>query len=84
MTALPLKPDELDNILRYSATIGSYPLLIQAAGVNTSVKNKNVMWIKASGMMPHNADIKDIFVPADILAIRYAVCSRPEHADNPS
>ena len=84
MTALPSRPDELANLLRYSASIGSDPLLIQAAGGNTSVKDGNVMWIKASGAMLHHAETQDIFAPVDILAIRNALNSRLKDADNPS
>ena len=40
---------ELDRLRKLSARVGSDPLLVQAAGGNTSLKDKGVMWIKASG-----------------------------------
>ncbi len=49
-----------------SARVGSDPLLVQAAGGNTSIKQDGVMWIKASGTWLMDALTKDIFVPLDL------------------
>jgi rhamnose utilization protein RhaD (predicted bifunctional aldolase and dehydrogenase) len=54
---------ELEQLRSLSARIGSDPLLVQAAGGNTSIKNDDVMWIKASGTWLKDALTKDIFVP---------------------
>ena len=44
-----MAPADLAELRDFSARIGADPLLIQAAGGNTSVKADGVMWIKASG-----------------------------------
>jgi len=46
-----------------SARVGADPLLVQAAGGNTSLKQNGVMWIKASGTWLRDAASRDIFVP---------------------
>lgn len=56
---------ELAALKILSARVGSDPLLVQAAGGNTSLKQDGVMWIKASGTWLQDATIKDIFVPVD-------------------
>ncbi len=48
---------------KLSARVGADPLLVQAAGGNTSLKHEGVMWIKASGTWLRDATDKDIFVP---------------------
>jgi rhamnose utilization protein RhaD (predicted bifunctional aldolase and dehydrogenase) len=48
-----------------SARVGADPLLVQAAGGNTSLKHDGVMWIKASGTWLKDALTQDIFVPVD-------------------
>ena len=49
-----------------SARIGADPLLIQAAGGNSSLKSDGVLWVKASGTWLADAERKPIFVPVDI------------------
>jgi rhamnose utilization protein RhaD (predicted bifunctional aldolase and dehydrogenase) len=56
---------ELSALKKLSARVGADPLLVQAAGGNTSLKQDGVMWIKASGTWLRDADSKDIFVPVD-------------------
>lgn len=56
---------KLESLRRLSARIGADPLLVQAAGGNTSIKQDGVMWIKASGTWLRDAVIKDIFVSVD-------------------
>lgn len=52
--------------LELSQQIGANPLLVQAAGGNTSIKTgDNEMWIKASGTELAQALEKDIFVAVD-------------------
>jgi rhamnose utilization protein RhaD (predicted bifunctional aldolase and dehydrogenase) len=60
---------ELDQLRTLSARVGADPLLVQAAGGNTSLKDGAVMWIKASGTWLKDALSKDIFVPLDHAAI---------------
>ncbi|MBI2718618.1 MAG: class II aldolase [Rhizobiales bacterium] len=56
---------ELEALRRLSARVGDDPLLVQAAGGNTSLKHDGVMWIKASGTWLRDAATRDIFVPVD-------------------
>ena len=60
---------ELDRLRTLSARVGSDPLLVQAAGGNTSLKDGGIMWIKASGTWLKDAATRDIFVPLDHAAI---------------
>ncbi|MEM1431257.1 MAG: class II aldolase/adducin family protein [Pseudomonadota bacterium] len=48
-----------------SARLGQDPLQVQGPGGNTSIKDGEVMWIKASGTELANAERDDIFVPVD-------------------
>lgn len=77
------KPNDLNQLIEYSAQIGNNPMLIQAAGGNTSIKEQNVMWIKASGTLLADANDKDIFVPVDLQAMRNSVQNGEERADRP-
>lgn len=54
---------EFSALKTLSARIGADPLLVQAAGGNTSLKHDGVMWIKASGTWLRDATARDIFVP---------------------
>ncbi|MEL7343397.1 MAG: class II aldolase/adducin family protein [Pseudomonadota bacterium] len=51
-----------------SARLGQDPLQVQGPGGNTSIKDNEVMWIKASGTELANAETQDIFVAVDRLA----------------
>ena len=64
---------ERDRLRQLSAKVGSDPLLVQAAGGNTSLKDDGVMWIKASGTWLKDAASRDIFVPLDHAAILAAL-----------
>jgi rhamnose utilization protein RhaD (predicted bifunctional aldolase and dehydrogenase) len=63
----------LDRLRALSARVGADPLLVQAAGGNTSLKQHGVMWIKASGTWLKEAAARDIFVPIDHAAVRSAL-----------
>lgn len=54
-----------DNFRAFSARIGADPLCIQGPGGNTSIKDAEVMWIKASGMELADAERQEIFVAVD-------------------
>lgn len=64
---------DLDKLRQLSARVGADPLLVQAAGGNTSLKQDGVMWIKASGTWLKDAAARDIFVPLDHAAILAAL-----------
>lgn len=70
---------EFDALRRLSAKVGADPLLVQAAGGNTSIKQDGVMWIKASGTWLKDALAKDIFVPLDLPRLAAALA-----ADDPA
>ncbi len=63
----------LDQLRELSARVGADPLLVQAAGGNTSLKADGVMWIKASGTWLRDAVSRDIFVPVDHAALMAAL-----------
>ncbi|KMW56159.1 Sorbitol-6-phosphate 2-dehydrogenase [Candidatus Rhodobacter oscarellae] len=74
-------PGDLADLAQLSVRVGSDPLLIQAAGGNTSVKSGDVMWIKASGTLLAEAGTKEIFVPVDLPAMRAALDDATADAD---
>lgn len=60
------RPELLTPAFRaLSARLGQDPLQVQGPGGNTSVKDGEVMWIKASGTELADAERKNIFVPVD-------------------
>ncbi|MEM6728931.1 MAG: class II aldolase/adducin family protein [Pseudomonadota bacterium] len=60
------RPDLLtDDFRALSARLGQDRLQVQGPGGNTSIKDKGVMWIKASGTELANAKTQDIFVAVD-------------------
>lgn len=70
---------EFQSLRALSAKLGADPLLVQAAGGNTSIKRDGVMWIKASGTWLMDAQNKDIFVPLDLAALTNALAeNNPE------
>lgn len=56
-----------------SARLGAEPLLVQAAGGNTSVKRDGVLWIKASGKLLRAATTEPIFVAVDLGRVRAGI-----------
>lgn len=77
------RPADLDDLAALSARIGSDPMLVQAAGGNTSVKDGDVMWIKASGTLLADALSEDIFVACDLPAMRDSLARGEARADQP-
>ncbi len=77
-------PKDFDDLRRASARIGADPLLIQAAGGNTSVREGGAMRIKASGAPLAEALTRDVFVPVDLAAMREALNAGAPSADRPS
>jgi rhamnose utilization protein RhaD (predicted bifunctional aldolase and dehydrogenase) len=71
-----VKPSSEFTALReLSAGLGADPLLVQAAGGNTSIKQDGVMWIKASGTWLMDALSKNIFVALDLTRLSDALSS---------
>jgi rhamnose utilization protein RhaD (predicted bifunctional aldolase and dehydrogenase) len=66
---------EREALRKLSAHISADPLLVQAAGGNTSIKQDGVMWIKASGTWLKEAASKDIFVPLDLAKLTVALAA---------
>ncbi len=64
---------EFAALKKLSARVGADPLLVQAAGGNTSLKQNGVMWIKASGTWLRDAGNRDIFVPVNHEALLTAL-----------
>lgn len=64
---------EFQALRAVSARAGADPLLVQAAGGNTSIKRDGILWIKASGTWLMNAVKDDIFVPVDLDRLGAAV-----------
>lgn len=57
----------------YCSKIGENPALIQGAGGNTSYKEGDTLWIKASGTQLASAQIEDIFIPLSLSKIRECI-----------
>ena len=58
-----MKDKNLQEIKELCALIGSDPLLVQGPGGNASLKERETIWIKASGSWLADAERKDIFLP---------------------
>jgi rhamnose utilization protein RhaD (predicted bifunctional aldolase and dehydrogenase) len=65
--------DQLDNLNKLAADIGTDIRLVQGAGGNISFKDKNILWVKASGTWLAEAMKRQIFVCLDLLAVREAL-----------
>ena len=66
-TALPPACRALAQV---SARLGQDPLLVQAAGGNTSVKDRDTLWVKASGLWLRDALQRPCFVPVRLSQVR--------------
>lgn len=74
---------EFNALRALSAGIGSDPLLTQAAGGNTSIKDGDTLWIKASGTWLAQALSSDIMVPVALGPLRDAVRDGDPRAEKP-
>ncbi|THF56382.1 class II aldolase/adducin family protein [Ollibium composti] len=82
MTSAPDTADlqaEMAALRAFSAAVGSDPSLTQAAGGNTSIKDGDTLWIKASGTWLAHALERDIMVPVEMMPLLAAV-----EADDPA
>ncbi|QIG91146.1 MULTISPECIES: class II aldolase/adducin family protein [unclassified Bradyrhizobium] len=72
------QPQILNELRQMSARVGSNILLVQGAGGNSSVKDGDVLWVKASGTWLADAEDRDIFVPVALSAARTALAQGDE------
>jgi rhamnose utilization protein RhaD (predicted bifunctional aldolase and dehydrogenase) len=85
MTSARIQPPaDLADLRKASARVGADPLLIQGPGGNTSVKQGEVMWIKASGTQLSEALDRDIFVEVDLPRLNDAIARADPKADQPA
>lgn len=63
------------SVIEYCSTIGADPLLVQGAGGNASWKDRDTLWVKASGTWLAEAAEKNIFVPVDLHHLRAEIRS---------
>ena len=63
---VPDEPAELSAVRAMSKRIGNDLSLAQGSGGNTSIKDGNVLWVKASGTWLSEAEEKSIIVPVDL------------------
>jgi rhamnose utilization protein RhaD (predicted bifunctional aldolase and dehydrogenase) len=56
---------EFERLKSLSSWIGSDPTMIQGPGGNTSIKEEDLIWVKASGTKLFDAETKEIFVSLD-------------------
>jgi rhamnose utilization protein RhaD (predicted bifunctional aldolase and dehydrogenase) len=70
---------EFEALRALSARLGADPLQVQAAGGNTSIKDGDTLWIKASGTWLRDALAGEIMVPVRHGPLRAAIVDgRPE------
>ncbi|AUC98830.1 class II aldolase [Bradyrhizobium sp. SK17] len=62
------QPAQINDLREMSARVGRNMLLVQGAGGNSSVKDRDTLWVKASGTWLSDATDKDIFVPVALSA----------------
>ncbi|WP_050424459.1 class II aldolase/adducin family protein [Bradyrhizobium tropiciagri] len=71
-------PQTLNGLRCMSARVGRNILLVQGAGGNSSMKDGDVLWVKASGTWLADAEDKEIFVPVALSAARAALTQGDE------
>jgi rhamnose utilization protein RhaD (predicted bifunctional aldolase and dehydrogenase) len=72
------QPVILNELRRMSARVGKNILLTQAAGGNSSIKQGDVLWVKASGAWLADAETKEIFLPISLSGARAALADGDE------
>ncbi|MEZ5478563.1 MAG: hypothetical protein R3E95_14125 [Thiolinea sp.] len=77
------EPQQLTALRQLSARVGADPLLVQAAGGNTSLKDGEVLWVKASGTWLMHAEERDIMVPVQRHELLQAVAAEDPRAETP-
>jgi len=74
-----MTPACLTSLAALSARLGRDPMLVQGGGGNVSIKDGDVLWVKASGMWLAAAEREAIFVPVDLTGVRCGIAD--DHAD---
>ena len=69
-TASTGMPPACQALAQVSARLGQDALLVQAAGGNTSVKDGDTLWVKASGLWLRDALQRPCFVPVRLSQVR--------------
>lgn len=77
------KTDEFRSFCELSAELGTNPLLVQAAGGNTSYKDGGLLWVKASGTWLAEATSQPTMVPVDLGALKTAMAQGDPRAEKP-
>src|SRR5262245_43329311 len=72
------QPALLNELRRMSARVGKNILLTQAAGGNSSIKQGDVLWVKASGAWLADAETTEIFLPISLSGARAALANGDE------
>jgi len=75
------EPSDLHALSAFSARIGDDPALVQGAGGNTSLKQGDTLWVKASGTWLRDALRERIFLPVSLPDAR-ALCASGPSADD--
>ncbi len=75
-TPAPRLPPDFSRFRAFSARLGRDPLRVQGPGGNTSIKDGDVLWIKASGTELAHAATRTIFVAVDLAAARAEAAGR--------
>lgn len=65
----------LAALAAFSAKIGADRTLVQGGGGNTSLKQDDRLWVKASGTWLANAQDQDIFISLPLAAVRAALAA---------
>ncbi len=84
MTGWPKLPEGFDALKDLSTRFGMDPMHIQGAGGNSSIKTRDVMWIKASGTLLANAKTQAVFVATDLPKMRDALANADASSDRPA
>ena len=69
---------EMAALRELSARVGLEPLLVQASNGNTSIKENETLWIKASGRWLANAAREELFLGVDLAAAQEALYTGAE------
>jgi rhamnose utilization protein RhaD (predicted bifunctional aldolase and dehydrogenase) len=71
-------PCQLETLVKLSSRIGHDLNLVQAGGGNTSLKDGEMLWIKASGKWLVNAEHDDMFVPVPLADTEHSLATEDE------
>jgi rhamnose utilization protein RhaD (predicted bifunctional aldolase and dehydrogenase) len=67
--------EKLAELAHLSAGLGRDPEQVQAAGGNTSIKIKDLLWVKASGLWLADAETRPSFVPVRLGAVQDGIAA---------